>query len=280
MTRPLTIASTLLLVVTTAAALPRRARGVDAPSPPTSTSLTIEGFELAESRFGPAKLAPTYIAGERLCVRLLARGLTADAEGRLSLGVGIALDRAERDVAPFETIGAPDVFAARALPVAVSFPIGGGATAGPHTLVLVLEDRTTGERRARTEKIEIRAPATLTALNPYFAADADGEVERPAEFRTGETIRLLFGVVGLKPAGGRVRVEGDLEVRDVASGATVSRRARVLALEGGVTSGLPALDAALATTATRAGRFLLRVTVRDLNTSKEAVIEREVSVRP
>lgn len=245
----------------------------------TGTALAVDGFELAESRFGPAKQTAIFAPGERIFVRCTARGLGVDAAGDMVLGVGLALDRPPAEVEPKEAIRAPDAFGARAVPVAVSFPVGGAATAGEHALALVLEDRVTHARAAREAKVTLRAPDGPTALNAYFAADAEGEIERPGEFRVGETIRLAFGVVGLAAQGGRVRLEGDLEIRDQANGATLSRRPKVLALEGGALKGVPALDAAVAATATRPGRFLFRVTIRDRNARREAVIEREAVVR-
>jgi hypothetical protein len=261
-------------------ALTGLAVGARAARAQTATALAFEGFELAESRFGPPKAEPVFTAGERIWLRGTARGLGADDRGELVLGIGAALDRPAAEVAPRETIRARDAFAARALPIAVSFPVGGAATAGEHELVLVVEDRTRGARAVREVKIRLAAPDGPTPLNPYFAADPDGEIERPGEFRVGETVRLFFGVVGLAPLAKKVRLEGDLEVREVATGETVSRSPKVLALEGGAQGGVPALDAQIAATATRPGRFLFRVIIHDRNAKKDAVLEREAVVRP
>jgi hypothetical protein len=246
------------------------------PAPP----LAVSGLELAESRFGPRRASRKFVPGERVYVRALVEDLSPGRDGALALGVGIALDRPEAEVAPEEDLRAPDLFAARAFPLAVSFPIPPGAQAGEHRLVIALEDRTSGARATRTLRIEVAPPSGLVALNPFFAADPDGRIERPAEFRVGETVRLFFGVLGLEALGGRVRLEGDLEVRDAASGKTISARPRALAIEEAAQGGLVALDASIAATATRPGRFLFRIVVRDRNAAREAVIERGIEVRP
>jgi hypothetical protein len=271
-----TFALAVIAAVGVLAAPPARAQA--APPP-----LAIEGFALALSRYGPvAAEERTWLPGERVCARFLAVGIAPDGKGDLALAVGAALDRAAADVAPREVLRAPDAFAARRLPVAISFPIAGGAAPGPHTLAIVIEDRTTGARATRTAVIRVGVLRSLAALNPCFAADPDGEIERPAEFHVGETMRLVFGAAGLEPLGGKVRLEGDLEVRDEETAVTLSRRPRVLALEAPAEKNGPiaALDASILATATRPGTFLFRVILRDVNARKEAVIEREVIVRP
>lgn len=252
------------------------------PTTPTATPFAIEAFELAGSRFGPRREPPSYVAGERVWIRLLARGLGRDEAGDVALGVGIGLDRPEADVRALETLRAPDLFGAAALPVAVSFPLPPGVPPGKRELTVALEDRATGARQTIRAAVEVRPlERGPVALNPYFAADAEGAIERPGEFHVGETMHLIFGVIGLEPAGGSVRCEADLEVREAAApGRPISRRRRVLALESPAREGVPALDAAVSATATAPGTFLIRVVVRDLNTGREAAIERAATVRP
>ena len=252
------------------------AQGADGAASPTASALAIEGLTLTESRFGPPRAGRKYVIGERLCARFAVRGAGSDASGLLRLRLRVGVGRA---VPVEQELEAADLFGARSLPFAFSFPIGPGAAVGEHELVVEVEDAERGGRAAVRQRIEIGLPAGLTSLNPYFASDEAGRYERSAEFVVGEAVRLFFGVVGLARSGECVRLSGDLEVLEEETDRVLTRRERALLLEAPAAPGVAVLDASLVATATRPGRFRFRVLVRDLNSGEGACLERAFAVR-
>ncbi|HVY62237.1 MAG TPA: hypothetical protein VHF22_11325 [Planctomycetota bacterium] len=281
------IARRVLILLALAAGGLAPARAADAPAAATATSapFAIDGFELAASRLGPARASREFLALERVVVRFVVRGFAApkDDPAGFAIGIGVAVGPPRADAATAEVprIGAQrgrDAFAAGAVPITLSFPLGGGVTAGTQEIVIEVVDEPTGRRARRVEAIEVRAPDRLAILGTYFSADAAGEIERPPVFTVGEDVRLNFGVAGLLARDGRIRGRTDLRVLD-AEGKVVSEREGLMRLESEVKPGLAAIDGATAITATRPGTFRLEIVQHDLNARTTTRVERTIEVR-
>jgi hypothetical protein len=249
-------------------------------SSPTLAKMEIEKVEACYGRFGPVRKTLDYYPHDEVVFRFKVKGVKAD-EGALDVNcVWKLLDEKGNEVQseklPFKGTMA---FGTDFLPYNLGLFLPVTATPGNYLLKVTVKDNLSSEETGFEKKLNLKA-MEYAIVSPAFFYDANFSVPAPAGGVVGQRLHYRLGVIGFDRSSGKIENEMMVEVLDK-DGKLLQHKPLYFAAEKSDEKSvkeLLVLDLNGWMGLSKAGEFILRITVTDRNSKKKATWEAPLKV--
>jgi hypothetical protein len=243
-------------------------------SPSLRAELKLDHVRLTYGQLGPARPEAKVLPGDELTLAFTISGLTKDEEGQISIALGGELvDDEGKPVikAPTKALKNPLVFGGTDIPGRLTFILPDTIPAGKYVVRGVLKDVLAGTE-ARTERAVEVLPLRLGIVRMQLTSDEEGRSPTGGNLTVGETLNVPGRVVGFARQGKRINLAGNMQILD-AAGKSTSPKPLSFLLDQEVPEDVAQATFKFLASASRPGRFTVRIEVHDKVAGKTAIQE-------
>lgn len=225
--------------------------------------LKLENLRFVDSIYGLAKKEASVVPGERLVLLFDAKGVKKDGVWvTFKLGTDL-IDSTGQSVLSWEgdETRVADLFGGTSHSDAVWINFADTVPEGSYKMKVTFEDADARQTTSAMLPIAVVA-ARLSIINVGMSVDAEGAQPHGRSLVEQEAAHVVFGVAGLKRAGGKAKLQEDLMVLDEA-GTTVGWQPNAVDAEIEMPRSIASVFNRIVMT--RAGKYTVKITVRDMN---------------